>query len=212
MAKPVVSKLPARDLTDRNDRSEQWKLGTKGVETVHISFSFTNKKEVPFYLEKRDWNPVQYAVKRTEETFQGKANYEGMTSQRKEGNGRMDSVMDSGRKIGELENCQGGGDLVRNLLSRGWEITGAWWEIRESEESRARNKNSVKYRVHLLFGRKGSSPKAVGEVAMKGLWRLLFTTWKYCHMWDNRKVNGGITVNFTVIRFQEKPKMVIRMA
>ena len=63
-------KVKAEEAKKRVNILKRWELReAKKAKTVHVSFSFTNRNEVPFDLEEREWNPKQYAVNRTQEVF-----------------------------------------------------------------------------------------------------------------------------------------------
>ena len=187
--------------TKKKSVPKRWELReASGAGIIHISWNFTNSKEIPFNLKKREWNPVQYTARRIQEVFAGKANPGNITTQR-------NGISDSGIHLPELKLCQGGAELLNNLISEGWIITDAWWENRESEESKAQGRGHVKARVHLVLSREGEE-KIVKEITMKGLRRLAYMTW-ICHIWDNTKVNNGVTVNFTVMQKNTSPKKMI---
>ena len=55
---------------------------------------------------------------------------------------------------------------------------------------------------------KDGEEKIVKEITEKGLLRLAYMTW-VCHIWDNTKVNNGVTVNFTFMQKNTPHETVI---
>lgn len=190
-----------------NSRAQEvprkWELReVKDADVIHISWSFTNPRDIPYGLEERRWDPIEYGTARLQEVLQkgGGLSQEQIMKQRP-------GIMDTGEHLREIKHCQGGVKLIAQLLSREWKVADAWWELRESEQSKVNKKGHKKFRVHLVFIRKGEEKK-LKDITIKGIHRLRVATW-ICHPWDDTRINKTVTVNFTFMQKGTPPEMEV---
>ncbi len=178
----------------RNKETRVYELDPGNAKTIMFSWSFTDFRQVPWELPEKN-NGIKkagndYTTKRISEVMQSGGGIEPETVEK-----QRPGVMDTGKHLLEAKHCEGGLNLYNQLLENGWKITDAWFSRRESEQSKAEQKGHTKFRVQLFLSYEGKEAK-LEDVTLRGLKRLLGATW-IVHIWDNRRVNNGITVNFT---------------
>jgi len=187
---------------------KKWFLrGWKKAEAVMFVWTFNRQDEIPLGLPKREYKDEQYAIARLNEVWRsgGGISEETFTKQRA-------GILDTGKHIAELKECQGGLFLFEQLTKQGWKIAGTHWEYRLTEEQKKKGKGQPKkYRVKLELSKPAKSEE-LNETALKGLKILLSQTWGFCHIWDNRKVNKNFVLSFGFLRRNQRPKVVIALS
>lgn len=182
-----------KDEKSVGNKIREFKIDPGNIKTIMLNWSFTDSRQVPWNLPEKENGKKEecgYVARRITEVLQsgGGIAPEAIETQRA-------NIMDTGIHLLEAKHCEGGLTLVNQLLGNDWKITDAWFSKRESEQSKTEQKGHTKFRVRLFLSREGQEMK-LKETTCKGIERLLRDTW-IVHIWDNRKVNNGITVNFT---------------
>ena len=163
-----------------------------------LVWSFTNTTNIPTGVLIKDYVPEEYMVRRTNEALQMRTGEEYVTKERP-------GILDTGRHIAELKRCQGGFDFYNQLIQRDWKIADIWYEVRESENSKLKNRKHTKIRVNMVLSR---DPKKTVEEP-KGLKHLLKTTW-IAHVWDNtRTPKNNFVIHFTFMQLRIPPQVII---
>ena len=189
---------------------KKWVLrGWKKAEAVMFVWTFSRQEEIPFGLPKREYSNEQYTIARLNEVWRsgGGISEEALSKQRP-------GILDTGKHIIELRECQGGLFLFNQMIKQGWKISNAYWEERLTEQDKAKGKGEKKCRVKLELSKTTKSNEelnGIKEITVKGLKRLLSQTWRFCHVWDNRKVNKNFVLSFGGGATQQ-PRVVIVLA
>ena len=188
--KKVGNGAPAQQVQRNAKKFEvkRWNLRDLGkAQSVMIVWTVSAKSEIPFGLEYQEYEEGRYTTERVGDVLEkgGGISEEEISKQRH-------GIMDTGREIAEVKQCQGGILLYNKLIGQGWKISDAHWEHRLTEQDKAKGKGQPKkYRVKLELSKtvKVNGGK-LNETALKGLMRLLRQTWGFCHVWDNTKVRS----------------------
>ncbi len=207
LGRKVGSGAPAQRRRNAGIEVKKWFLrGIEKAESVMFVWTFTSPKWLPFGLPKREYGDEQYTIARLKEVWRsgGGISEEALTKQRA-------GILDTGKHIAELKECQGGLFLFEQLIKQGWKISNAYWEHRLTEQDKAKGKKDRrKYRVKLELSKTPKVNSEVSDTTLKGLKRLLFQTWGFAHVWDNTKTsNRNFVISFGYLMKHQMPKVVI---
>ncbi|MCD6094356.1 hypothetical protein J7J39_00370 [bacterium] len=204
-----VGGVPTHERRNAGIEVKKWFLrGIEKAESVMFVWTFTSPKWLPFGLPKREYGDEQYTIRRVSEILQkgGGIDEKAISEQRP-------GILDTGRHIAELKKCQGGIFLFNQLIKQGWKIADAHWEYRLTEEQKRKGRGEPKkYRVKLELSKTAKTNRELrelDEITLKGLKRLLFQTWGFAHVWDNRKSNQNFVFSFGLLMKHQMPRVVI---
>ena len=184
----------------------------KAAESVILQFTVP-RSEVPFGLEEKPVKDEDYTKERSKDVknildkdkiISEEELNEQITKQRK-------GTKDTGIQIGHLQKCQGGFVFYQKLLSIGYKIVGAHWELRLTEGQKEKGKGQPKnYIVELVMSKNGER-KNLEEVTLKGYRRLLTAIYDHGNLWDNTKVpsRDNYVFNFQWLKKGEDAKRII---
>ena len=108
-----------------------------------------------------------------------------------------------------IEDCEGGEELISDLLESGFFVADVYWERTGSEKDR----QSFEAQVCLVISNDEHriEEMVVEEATWQRLQKLMSQTWSSCHIWNNPELrNSEVVMNFN-LPMQEDPLVAITL-